>query len=182
MIRKYAVVLMSLLLLFGPIVGTASAGVSSNSVAVPVQLSIPESISLTLSASSITLSNASPQAQVTLTAGWQILSNTHSSATIYSYFSTYPVNGLVRISSDHFTTSYNGGSSVVCNQHGFAGTTLGVPDQDCGTFQLTQNVATDTNDSQSVVLTVTALSTVFDGSIPVGNFQGGVLNIVFQII
>lgn len=183
-LQKYMSVLLALLLIAAP---GAFAATVSNTVTVPVVLNIPESISLTLSTNNIVLSNAATSANVTLTAGWQVIPNTHTTATIYAFFSSLPTlsGGSSNISADHFSTQYNGGASVVCNQGAFGavvnGVQIGHASQNCGTFSF-PNIATNTNDSQAVVLTLAANASVFNGGQAVGSYTGGVLNIVFQIV
>lgn len=180
--KQLFAVLTALLLVLGPAVGISSAAVASNTVTVPLVLNIPESISLSLSTNSITLSNVQQSANVTLTAGWQILPNAHTSATIYAFFSAMPTlsGGSQPIGSSFFTTQYNGGSTVSCDQGAFPGQgSIGISGRNCGTFSF-PNIATDTNDSQAVVLTVAATPAAFN--VAVGSYVGGVLNVVFQIV
>src|SRR6266404_4360062 len=101
-LKKYAAVLLALLLIAAP-----GFAVTSNSVAVPMNLSVPESISLSLSTNSVTLTSAAQSADIVLTAGWQIQCG-HTSAAIYSFFSQTPVAGSVSIASSQFLTKYNG--------------------------------------------------------------------------
>jgi hypothetical protein len=182
--KEYIAVLLALLLVTAPGI---FAGTVSNSVAVPVQLTIPESISLTLSTNSITLSNSQTSQSVILTTSWQLIAGNHQFASLYSYFSALPNSGSGTIASSYFFTAYNGGTIVPCNQSNFSnpnnqGVLFGVAGQNCGTFQLPVNVATDTNDSQAVTLAVSMNASSFNGLIPVGSYTGGVLNIVFQVI
>jgi hypothetical protein len=173
--KKYVSVLLALLLAVAP---GAFAGVASNSVAVPMNFSVPESISLSLSTNSVTLTSAAQSADIILTAGWQIQGG-HTSATIYSFFSQQPVAGGISIQSSQFSTAYNHGAQVVCNQPAFAGVSFGTPGQNCGTFSF-PNIGTTLNSSQAVTLTLAAAPSTFSGI--VGNYTGGVLNVVFQIV
>ena len=156
----------------------AFAGVASNSVAVPMNLSIPESISLSLSTNSVTLTSAAQSANVVLTAAWQIQGG-HTSAIIYSFFSALPIAGSTSIASSQFSTQYNGGAAVTCNQPAFPSVSFGNPGNNCGTFSF-PNIGTTLNSSQAVTLTLAAAPSTFTGI--VGNYNGGVLNVVFQIV
>src|SRR5437879_5405061 len=151
-IRQYLVVLSALLLTAGPLFPATTA---SNQVSVPITMSIPESVSLTTNSTGITLTNAAPSQTITLTASWQIKTG-HTSATIYSWFSTMPSASGSPVPSTDFSTSFNGGSAVVCSQNAFPSGTFGVSSQNCGTFALTQNVASDLNDSVPVSFSLTA--------------------------
>jgi len=174
--KQIFAILTALLLAIGIAPG-AFAGVVSNSVAVPMNLSVPESISLSLSTNSVTLTSAAQSANITLTAGWQIQGG-HTSATIYSFFSQAPVAGSTSIAFSQFSTQYNSGATVVCNQPAFTAS-IGVAGQNCGTFSF-PNISTTLNSSQAVTLTLTAAPSTFSGI--VGNYTGGVLNVVFQIV
>jgi hypothetical protein len=181
--RKYASILLALLLAVAP--GFA-ATVASNTVTVPVNLSIPESISLTPNVSQIVLSNSQQSAQVILTAGWQIQPG-HTTATIYSWMSVSPSGPGGNLDSSLFSTQYNGGTAVACNQSNFpasgAGGTpvFGLGGRNCGTFAI-PNIGTDLNDSQAVTLTFTGAPSIFNGGSAVGTYTGGVLNILLQIL
>jgi hypothetical protein len=157
----------------------ASASVASNTVVVPVVLNIPESISLTTSASTVTLTNAQPSVTLTLTASYQIASG-HTTATVYSWWGTLPGVGGTTIPSADFSTSFNGGSPVVCNQGFFNVSTIGLSGNNCGSFPLSQNVATDLNDSASISFTLNALPAAF--ALAPNTYTGGVLNLLFQIV
>ncbi len=174
--RKLASIFTALLLLLAP--GIASAGVSSNTVTVPMNFSVPESISLSLSTNSVTLTSAAQSADVILTLGYQVQGG-HTSATVFSWFSQTPVAGAVTISSGQFSTAYNHGAQVTCNQPAFTGFSGGVPNQDCGTFSL-PGISTTLVASTSVTLTLAAAPSTFQGI--VGNYQGGILNIEFVIL
>jgi hypothetical protein len=174
--RQNLAVLTALLLILAP---ASFASTASNTVTVPVLLNIPESVSLTTNSGGITLTNAAPTQTITLTAAWQIKSG-HTNAKIYSWFSVLPTggSGLGPIPSFDFSTSFNGGSAVVCNQPAFGGG-IGVGSQSCGSFTLTQNVASDFNDSVPVSFSLTAAPATFN--LTPGTYNGGVLNLLLQI-
>lgn len=173
----------SLLLILAP---ASFAAVGSNTVTIPLSLSIPESISLTPSSTSINLTNSTPSQTITLTAAWQIASgHAANSAQIYSWFSALPAcgatcapGGLTQYQGGFFTSSYNNGPSVTCNQGPFAGQTFGHTNQNCGSFTLSQNPASDFFDSVAVPFTLTA---AFTSQQTTGTYTGGVLTIVFVI-
>jgi hypothetical protein len=187
--RKLYAVLSTLLLLLFPITGAVSASTVSNTVAVTTTLTIPESVSLTTSSPTITLTNTAPSQTITLTASWQISSGHTTMPHIYSWFTTIPFatisSGVVNIPSNHFTTVYNGGAPTVCDQGGFllpngSGAPFGVSSQNCGIYQLSQNPATDLNDSVAVSFTLAADNGTF--SLVPTTYSGGVFNILFEIV
>lgn len=175
-IRQYIAVLAALMLMLAPM---SFANTASNTVTVPVLLSIPESVSLTTTSTGIVLTNAAPSSTITLTASWQLLSG-HTSATVYSWFSALPTASGTTLPSSDFSTSFQGGSTVVCTQNAFPQGTFGVSGQNCGTYALTQNVASDLNDSVPVSLTLTASAATFAAT--PNNYQGGVLNLLLQVV
>lgn len=174
-IRPYLAILAALLLILAP---ASFATTASNTVTVPVLLNIPESVSLTTNSTGITLTNAVPTASITLTAAWQIKPG-HTSATIYSWFSVLPSGGSTTIPANDFSTAFNGGSAVVCNQVLFQPNNIGVGGQNCGTFALTQNVASDLNDSVPVSFSLTAAPATFN--LTPQTYSGGVLNLLFVV-
>ncbi len=177
LLRPFFSVLASLLLLLAP--ATFATTVASNAVTVPLSLTIPESISLSTSGNSINLSNSSPQSTLNLTASWQIKSG-HSSAQVFSWFSALPTGGLnnAAYSPVLFTTSYNGGTVTNCGQPAFSGQSFGVAGQNCGSFALSQNVATDFVDSTAITFT---LAVSFPPNQATGVYSSGILNILFEI-
>jgi hypothetical protein len=183
--KKQLAVLAVLLLLFGPIAGV-SASTSSNTVAVPVTLAIPESVSLTTSSNSIILNNTTTAQTITLTASWQIASGHTTAPHIYSWFSALPSAGnLGSIGGLHFSTSYDGGTAVNCAQPTFvlpggSSAPFGSGGQNCGVFTFSQNVASDLNDSVAVQFTLAADPGTFQ--VTPGTYSGGVLNLLFEIL
>jgi len=177
--RKYLAVLSTLLLVFGSVPALATT-TASNTVIVPITLTIPESVSIsTGGVSQISLTNANPQSTLQVTTSWQIKSG-HTGAQIFSWFSTLPTGGLnnTPYSAVLFTTAYNGGATVNCGQPAFTGQSFGVAGQNCGSFAFSQNVATDLNDSATVAFT---LAVSFPTNQAVGTYGNGVLNLLFEI-
>lgn len=175
MIRKRLFsVLASLLLILAP----ASFALNSNVVTVSTSLSIPESVSITLSTQNIVLTSAAPSQSLQITTGWQIAQG-HTSGTIYTYFSALPTGPGGTLQSNAFNTSLNGGANVVCTQPLFSNG-VGHAGQDCSSFQLAQNLSTDLNDSVVTPFTVTFAPQ--GNSIPaVGTYQSGLLVFVFVV-
>lgn len=179
MIRKRLFALLASLLLIAAPASFASA--VSNTTSTPVNLTIAESVSLSLSTNNITLSTTAPSANVTLTTSW-VLAPGHTSGKIYAWFTTLPTNSVTAasIGSVFFSTQYNGGAPTFCTQGAF-GTGFGLAGENCGVFTLTQNVATDLNDSASTTLTVN-FNQQANTAPTVGNYTGGLLNILFSVV
>lgn len=175
MIRKRLfAVLASLLLILAP----ASFALNSNVVTVSTALSIPESVSISLSTNTILLTTAAPSQSLQITTGWQVAQG-HTSGAIYTYFQTLPSGAGGTLQSNAFNTSLNGGANVVCTQPLFSNG-VGHAGQDCSSFQLAQNLASDLNDS--VVTPFTINFAPQGNSIPaVGTYSNGTLVFVFVV-
>jgi hypothetical protein len=173
--RKYLAVIA--LFLTAVFVGSTMAQTVSNTVAVPVSLTLPESISLGLSTNTITLSSTAPSQTIVLTPAWMIQSG-HSTATIYSWLSVLPTFNGNTISPGALSTTFNSGTQVFCSGSPAWPSGIGLGGSDCGSFSI-PNIGTDLNDSQSVNFTVTFTDT---HTFAVGSYTGGILNLAFQIV